>query len=177
MKGYKESFSDIYSLMKWEDTCLLEVTETSAKIKMYKIDIIVYNDMNREIYARIYFKNFEFSLDEFMSDVYGIHEGATILLSKEFEIDEYIKRVLKLIDRYIYIKKDDLDFETIKERIIASRKKELCEYQLSIIESEASKAFEEKRYKDVIEIYSEANFLNEIQRKRIEISKKRIGMK
>lgn len=176
MRGFKESLSDNFPLMKWRDTYLLETTNTSAKIKMHKINIIVFNEMNRELYARIYFKDFEFSFDEFLSEVYGINTGATMLLSKDTVIDGYIQRLFKLIEEYIYKKIDDLDFEIIRARIKERREGEIRKYQESFIEKEAIKAFEEKRYKDVIEIYREIKNLNEIQRKRIDISKKRIGM-
>lgn len=176
MRGFKESLSDNFALMKWRNTYLLETTNSSAKIKMYKINIIVFNEINRELYARLYFKGFEFSLDEFLSEVYDINTGATMLLSKEIAIDEYIQRLFVLIDDYIYKKTEEIDFEIIEKRIKIRRESEIHKYKISLIEREGIKAFEEKRYKDVIDIYREIETPNEIQRKRIDISKKRLGI-
>ena len=176
MRGFKESFTEKFTLMKWRNTYLLETTNTSAKIRMLKINIIVFNEMNRELYARLYSKGFEFSLDEFLSEVYDINTGATMLLSKEIAIDEYVQRLFDLIDEYIYKKTEELDFEIIEKRIKIRREREINKYQISLIEKEGIKAFEEKRYKDVIDIYKEIETPNDIQRKRIDISKKRLGI-
>lgn len=173
MGDFKESFLDNFAKMKWKNTLLIEITNTNAKIKMHNIKISIFNEMCRELYARINYKGFEFSLDEFLSEIYGIDTGTTMLLSKETIVDEYIKRLLKLIDEYIYKMRNDLDFKLIKIQLEQRRNNEIHKYQISVIEKEAITAFEEERYNDVIEIYSSVEFPNEIQRKRIEISKKR----
>lgn len=149
------------------------VTPTKISFAFSQIIVSFYFEREFEVYSNISIEELEqsVSLSEIMSDYYDINVVSAPQVSERFPLELCMKKLADLMTIYIFpLISNGKIYEAI-DTVMLKRKEKLLKYTENLFEEKAKKAFMEKRYTDVISYYEQISELNNIQKKRLEISK------
>jgi hypothetical protein len=110
-----------------------------------------------------------------MSDYFNTDVKSTYQISERYSLELFVRKLVDIIIIRIFPLIENGKIFEAMNTVMVKREEGLRKYNEGLIEREAEKAFKEKRYVDVISHYSQISELNDIQRKRLEISEDRIG--
>lgn len=114
-------------------------------------------------------------LSELLSDFLNVEDKGIYHLSERFTIEDCMRKLAFILTSKIFPLIIDGNILEAMKIIISNRKEGLRKYNQGIIEKAAERAFKGKRYVDVVLCYTQLSELNEIQKKRLEISKGKIA--
>jgi len=149
------------------------LNEVSFSLKDFLLSIYV--ERNCEVYAVVTSLKIKqsVSLSELLLDYLNVDDKGLYHLSDRYTIKSCMKNITDtIISKILPLILDGTIYEAINT-VLSKRKEELLRYNESLIEKEAKKAFEEKRYVNVISSYAQISQLNNTQKKRLEISNRR----
>jgi len=127
-----------------------------------------------EIYGVVSLPKFDtVYVAEVLKNYLNDKEKGVYFLSDRFPMELCIKRFTEIMAFKIFPLINDGRITEAVETITLKRKEGLRKYKEGLIEIKAEKAFIEKRYNDVISLYAEIKNLTDIQRKRLDISKRK----
>lgn len=147
-------------------------TPTQLSFDFLEVEISFYLENEFELYAVVSDKNSAQSvyLSELMLYFFKSNEMSVFQISDNDSLHLGIKILANILTGKIIPILEDRRISEVMSIVMQARNDNLRLYNESLIEKDAIKAFSEKRYEDVISIYSKLVELNSNQKKRMNIS-------
>jgi len=151
---------------------IIKKTPNEATFLLKDIEISIYLERKSEVYVTILSLKLNKSvyLSEILSDYLNLRDRGIYYLSDRFTMEMCMKNIVDIITSEIVPLVLDGRINEVINTITLKRKEDLGKYYEDLAAKEAEKAFKEKRYDDVILNYSKIRGLNDIQKKRLNIS-------
>ena len=151
---------------------LSKVTPSGVTFSLKNAEISIWLEREIEVYATVQSldTNKTVYLSEILSDYLNSKSQGIFHSSDSFTVQMCVRSITNIITTEVVPLIFDGRINEVISAIVLKRKEGLDKYYENIAEKEAKKAFVEKRYDDVILHYSKIKNLNDVQKKRLNIS-------
>jgi hypothetical protein len=163
---------DIIPIFEKIGAKVLKKTPNEAAFLFKDMEISIYLERGFEVYATILSLKLNKSvyLSEILSDYLNLRDRGIYHLSDRFTMEMCVKNIVDIIISEVVPLVLDGRINEAINTITLKRKEDLGKYYEDLAEKEAEKAFKEQRYDDVILHYSKIKKLDDVQKKRLNIS-------
>lgn len=164
---------EIVPILEQMGAKLIKKTPNEISFSLKEIELSIYFEREFEVYGVISSAKSKqpIYVSEVISDYFNTDEKAVCQISERFPLELCMKKIVGILATKILPLIEDGKIYAAIDTVVLKRKEALHKYNESLIEREAEKAFKEKRYVDVVSYYDQILELDDIQKKRLEISK------